>query len=382
MNFLAVFALTPLFPEVARDLHLGPDGFGALFLLQTGISLVLQLPAGLLADSVDRRKLIAFGLACMTTGQLLRWQAQDWTVFGLGQVFIGLSTPFIVGSTFALVASAYPSARRVKAFGILQLAANLGQGLGLLAAGLLSPMIGWRGFSLSAAVLPVLLIPLALRISEPTDASALESGTGLKGALRLFFASEVLIVTAAAALLMFTWTSAVYLEPFVARAQGIAAVTISLLLGCNLLGSALGGVLAGRWADRVGTRIPGFVFCSAGAIGLLSLPLFGFLPLLAATVNLGIGAAVSAGIALGTSAVADHAAARGQGTGAAIAVMRTGQTLGSAVGPILIGVTLVHLGAGLSFVMMGATLAVAGALLAVDSSAARGPARSARTQKQ
>ena len=91
-SFIGLFGLTPLYPEVAHDLGMGPDAFGGFFLIQGGISFLLQLPAGMLSDRIGRRPLITLGLAFLAIGQVLRWQAHNGYVFGAGQLFISPAT--------------------------------------------------------------------------------------------------------------------------------------------------------------------------------------------------------------------------------------------------------------------------------------------------
>src|SRR4029078_10509336 len=145
--------------QVAHDLGVGAAGFGQFFLIQGLISVVLQVPVGVLADRFGRRPIMPIGLGFMLAGQLLRWQAYSGWIFLAAQIAIGLCGPFIVSASYALIADVYQQGR-ARALGVLQASINVGQGAGFLLAGLLAPWLGWRGFSLCVAGLPVLLPPL------------------------------------------------------------------------------------------------------------------------------------------------------------------------------------------------------------------------------
>jgi hypothetical protein len=50
VNFLSYLGLTPLYAEVAHDLHVSAAGFGQYFLVQGLINVLLQVHVGVLAD--------------------------------------------------------------------------------------------------------------------------------------------------------------------------------------------------------------------------------------------------------------------------------------------------------------------------------------------
>lgn len=102
---------------------------------------------GIVSDRIGRRPVLALGLVFLAGSQLLRWRAATGFEFGLGQIFIGFCSPFVVAAVYALVADAYHGAGRAQAIGILQACANLGQATGILLAASLSLLIGWRGYS-------------------------------------------------------------------------------------------------------------------------------------------------------------------------------------------------------------------------------------------
>jgi MFS family permease len=366
-NFIGLFGLTPLYPEVARDLHIGPDAFGGYFLIQGAISTLLQLPVGLLSDRIGRRPVITLGLSFMVVGQLLRWQAGDGLVFGIGQLFTGLSSPFAIAPSYALVADAYRGAGRAQAIGVLQASANVGMASGLVMAGLLSPLVGWRGYSLGVALLTLVLLPLAATQADPRRSAGPEVlAPTARGIGHLFGDRSARLLAVAAVLVMVSWGGSIFLLPFVARAHSIGEVGGSLLLAPNLVGSFLGGIVAGRWADRAGARTPAIVACSAGAVALLALGVLQFSPLIVVVSGVLLGAAVSGAVALAASSVAEAASRKGGGTGAALAIVRTGQGLGSAVAPALAGFAFVRTGAGPAYVLLAICIAAGGGLLATN----------------
>jgi MFS family permease len=369
VNFLSYLGLTPLYAEVARDLHVGAAGFGEFFLVQGLINVVLQVPVGVLADRYGRRPIMLIGLGFMLAGQLLRWQSFNGATFLAGQICIGLCGPFIVSASYALIADAY-TVGRARALGILQASINVGQGTGFLLAGLLSPWLGWRGFSLCVALLPVLLLPLTA--TQPEVKGAVRTGSigqSIVAALRFLAIPVATSLAIVAALNLGAGVGATYLLPFlVERHQGTPSLT-SLLLIPYLVGSIAGGPLVGSWADRVGVRIPALACLATAIAGLLG---FAFLSYSIPTVSIClmlVGGAVSAVLTLTAESVIDLARRRGTGAGAALGGIRIGQGLGPALAPAAAGFFFDTSGPTLAYVAMALGMGIAAALVFTATSA-------------
>jgi MFS family permease len=368
VNFLSYLGLTPLYAEVARDLHLSAAGFGEFFLVQGLINVVLQVPVGVLADRYGRRPIMLIGLGFMLAGQLLRWQSFNGAVFLAGQICIGFCGPFIVSASYALIADAY-TVGRARALGILQASINVGQGAGFLLAGLLSPWLGWRGFSLCVALLPVLLLPLTA--TQPELKGAVRTGSigqSIVAALRFLAIPAATSLAVVAALNLGAGVGATYLLPFlVERHQGTPSLT-SLLLIPYLVGSIAGGPLVGSWADRVGVRIPALASLAIAIAGLLG---FAFLSYSILTVSVClalVGGAVSAVLTLTAESVIDLARRRGTGAGAALGGIRIGQGLGPALAPAAAGFFFDTSGPTLAYVTMAVGMGIAAALMFTTAS--------------
>ncbi len=363
LNFLAFSGLTPLFPEVARDLGLGVDSLGLYFSVSAGVAAVLQIPVGVLADRFGRRPVLAAGLLFMTAGQLLRWQASSPLIFGAGQFAIGACSPLIVAAGFAAVADAYARAGRAEAMGIVSAAISLGQVTGFLVAGLVAQFVGWRGFSLGVAVLPLFLLLPTLTMPEPPRHGAdVALGRALLRALRFLAQPRAAGLALVAALALGAGFSAGYLLPFVARGFGYGQAATSLLLIPYVLGSVVGSPLVGRGADRAG--ITGLLVACL-ATGALALAAFGLLPFSLPAVPVCfvlIGGGSGAALSLASTAIVQVAGRSGAGSGAALGGLRVGQQLGPALGPALAGVTFAHAGKAPAFLLLAALLVTAAAV--------------------
>lgn len=363
-NFLATFGLVPLYPQIAHDLGLSADRFGAFFLIQGGLNVVLQLPVGVVADRVGRRRVMAWGVFFMAAGQILRWLSTTPAIFAVSQVFIGLCGPFLVAAAYSAVADAYRHTGRAQAIGVVQSSANVGQAAGFLLAGLIAPWLGWRTFSLWLTLLPLVMLPFVLRLPEPRR-PPLEHGLGRAlAAAGGFMADPVAArISAVAGLNMGALLGATFLLPFIAQAGGLSTRATSLLLMPILAGSTVGGPLAGRWADRAGPRRPGLASVALAAAALAALGGAPFSLALAVPACFAVGLSASALLAVTSVAIADMANRRGEGTGVALGGIRIGQALGPTLAPVLVGAIYVREGQLPAFAVLAGALLVAGILV-------------------
>jgi MFS family permease len=152
---VAVSALFTLarFSEAFLLLDAQQKGMQAAFipLVLIGMNVVYALsalPAGLLADRVDRMMLLAIGIALLAAADLGLATIPGYAGLAVGVVLWGLHMGFTQGVFAALVADAAPAELRGTAFGIF----NLISGVALLVASVLAGAL-WDGIGPGATFL-------------------------------------------------------------------------------------------------------------------------------------------------------------------------------------------------------------------------------------
>jgi hypothetical protein len=292
----------PLYPVYAllfADAGVSAAGISGLFALWSATSFLVEIPAGVWADVVSRRLLVAVAPLLEAAGYALWVLFPAYGTFAGGFVLLGAGNALRSGAWEALVYAELD--RRGAAGGYARLAgraAAAGGGAQLLAMALAAPLVAGGGYRLAGLVSVAALLACAgsARLlaspagsapgqavdddSEPVQEAAPESLATLRAGFRVVRGTPVVrrMVVLAAAL---TGVAALdeYL-PLLARGTGAGTVAVPLLVLLVSAGSTVGGLLAGR-----GRRWLGPVLAVAGvllAVGAASGSWFGLVAVAAA----------------------------------------------------------------------------------------------------
>jgi MFS family permease len=253
-------------------------------LLDTAIivaALLVAIPAGVLADRVDRRRFIA--------GTFVVWSALvavTGSVRSYGQllgmrVLLGAGDAINDPAGQSLLADCYPPERRGRVYGIHRVTPVVGAALGLGLGATLGSLFGWRVAVAALAVPGLLAALLVARLREPARgasdvaAARVPDDLPVREALRRVLAVPSLraLVLATAltsgALSAIAFWGVVYFQ----RAAGLGLAEAGAIAGVPVLFGALAGSLAGGWlVDRLRARVAGAallvaaVFTSTGAL--------------------------------------------------------------------------------------------------------------------
>lgn len=270
-----VTAVLPLY--LVSRLGFSPLGFGALDGVYNGVSALVQLTGGHLADRVRNHKLLAglgYGLSALCKPLLLLAGSIGTlgTVLALERTGKGLRT----APRDAMISLSTPAANQGRAFGVHRAMDTTGAMLGPLAAFLIlrAAADGYDavfGVSACVAVLGVLVLVLFVpgrRREAGTDAPDGPDGrppVRVREALALLRLPRLRALAGCAALLGLTTVSDAFVYLLLQRRAGIGEQWFTLLpLGTAAVFLLL-AVPAGALADRIGRRT---VFL-AGHVGLL-----------------------------------------------------------------------------------------------------------------
>jgi FSR family fosmidomycin resistance protein-like MFS transporter len=287
-----------LLPVWQLEFTLAYAQVGLMRALYVGAMAGFQLPAGVLAERIGARGLLALGTLAAGAGFLLAGASTGFAVLAGALVCGGLGASVQHPLSSSLISRAFDPAHSRMALGTYNATGDVGKmALPALTAGLLLVM-AWRPAVMSLGVLGFvgaaliyLLLPAAAPAAELRRASTV-APLPVRPRVRRGF----LLLLAIGAIDTATRMGFLTFLPFLLQAKGAHVSTLGLALTLVFAGGAVGKLVCGYLGARMG--LLGAVFLTEGltAVGIVALlPL----PLEAALVLLpGIGVALN-----GTSSV-------------------------------------------------------------------------------
>ena len=173
-------ALVPLYLPIQRDLGLGSVEQATL--LQTVLMLAYFVPSyamGILADRLDRRFLLSFGLALNGLGFIALALAPNFT-WALASVFVaGIGGSFYHPSATAMIARLFPIGTG-RALGLVGIGAGAGFFLSPIYTGWRAEMSGWRAPVLELGALGVVMAVVFYLLAGAQSAPAASARSAVR----------------------------------------------------------------------------------------------------------------------------------------------------------------------------------------------------------
>lgn len=345
------------------------DAAGGAIPAAVGIAgLIMTLPAGLIADRVDRRRFIAVVVASWSfiiTGSAL---ATGFAFFFVTRVILGFADSLEGAASASLLSDWYPPKARARVFGYQRMATFAGGPVGALLGGVVGETLGWR-WVFFLMVIPGLAVAWFVRrqpeprrgeidrevanLDDPEPDPAAEAAVAGEAALaeltdlrsqlrRLMRIATVKRLYVGLLVLFFGAGGIAFWAPsFFERTHGLgegAAAATAAAVG--LVGVGVGATVGGIWGDRWHGRRPGARVliggggqCAGALVGPLAFlvdPLWAQAVLLATTLSL-----LALGIPNISAAIADVLPSQRRGVG--FALLNFMVALGAAFGPLMVG---------------------------------------------
>ncbi|MDA8134210.1 MAG: MFS transporter [Desulfobacteraceae bacterium] len=267
--------------ELMRDFHISASGLGHLSGLYFYAYVAMQIPTGILADTLGPRKLLTAGCLVAGLGTLLFALSPGFAGAGLGRLFIGGSVAVAFVGLLKLASSWFP--KKFYAF-----VAGNALSIGLMGAVFAGPplrflmdIFPWRGvISVTGGMTLVLGGAVWLVVRDrpeekgykgfvpgmPRQASlSLKSiGQGFARVGRYRNTRLLFIIPGGIVGCILTF-SGLWGVPYLVSAYGFSPARAATLTSILLVGWALGGPFFGWLSDRTGKRKPLYM---AGTLGL------------------------------------------------------------------------------------------------------------------
>jgi MFS family permease len=321
-RLILAFLVTPL----KHDLHLSDTQIGLL----QGFAFaffyaILGIPAGLAADRVNRRNLIAAGVIAWSLMTSCGSLAKSFGTLALARMGVGIGEATLAPAAFSTLADYFPRERLSSALSVYSMGIQLGVGMALILGGFVVqavthmhpvslPVIGvvqpWRLTFLIVGAPGIFIVALLSTLREPPRrelsraAGVARPQAGMANAVghiaaRWRSALGISVMMACQAMSNYafgSWCPAFFdrLHHWPKSQTGLVLGTLTMVCGC--IGLFVGGRLSDRWLRggtleaplRVGlvsmlgvlvTLVPAMLLSSAGGTVALLVPAVFFLAL-------------------------------------------------------------------------------------------------------
>lgn len=255
-----------LLQPIKEDLHLSDTQLGFLSGIAFGIFYAtLGLPIARLADVWNRRNVIVVSLSIFSVMTAICGLAGNFFQLFLGRVGVGIGEAGTTPPSTSIIADLFPERMRARAMALFTVGGNAGIFLGLVVAGVVAEVAGWRSAFLVAG-LPGLALALLIALTVKEPSRGMSEGRSVRGetgapslmeSLRFVWSQRAFrhLALGAALLLLFGNGSFAFFPSFLHRSFGMSLSEIGLTLGLLIGGfSAVGVLLAGVIADWLGAR--------------------------------------------------------------------------------------------------------------------------------
>ncbi|WP_307851312.1 MFS transporter [Nocardiopsis sp. MG754419] len=253
-NGLGVAAL-----EAQSRFDVGPALLSLLPMLQLLVYVLLQVPAGLLADRLGPRYTLVMGMVAMAAGSCMFALAPGIEAAVAGRFLIGLGDALVFLNVIRLAALWFPRGRYALVSGLTGVVGGTGQVASAAPLAWALDGVGWVAAFLTTTALTVLMALLVLLVVRDRPAGAAGRSTvadpisvweALKEALRAD-GPRIGMAHHAAVMAPFTMMMVLWGYPYLVSGLGLseatAALTLTGLAAAALWLAPFAGMVVGRW---------------------------------------------------------------------------------------------------------------------------------------
>src|SRR3954452_3397500 len=174
-QFICSFAgsnMNVMITDMSDDLDTTVQGIQIAITLFLLVMAALMIPGGKLTDRYGRVRLFRLGLAVYAVGAVLSAVSPGLGLLILGNSILeGVGTALLIPPVYILTTLLFTElTSRARAFGAISAMGGIGAAAGPLLGGLITSTLGWRAAFIFQALIIVVIVVLARRITDPLPA--------------------------------------------------------------------------------------------------------------------------------------------------------------------------------------------------------------------
>lgn len=269
LSFFHRFAPAGIAQDLAAAFHTSAASLGVLAATYFYVYTVMQVPTGILVDTLGPRRILLLGGLVAGAGSALFGFALDLDTALVGRTLVGLGVSVVFIAMLKLIALWFDERRFATLAGLSMLLGNLGSVLAGTPLAAVAQITSWRGIFFGAAVLSVLLgiaCWFFVREARAPDAPAPRFDRtvvlgGLMGVLKNRATWPAVGVNFGIAGSFFAFAG-LWATPYLVQVHSLSRVEAASHVSLYFAGFAVGCLAIGTLSDRLGRRKPVLVASS------------------------------------------------------------------------------------------------------------------------
>ncbi len=272
LSFFQRFAPAGIASDLVAAFNTSASSLGALAATYFYVYTIMQVPTGILVDTLGPRRILLIGGVLGGAGSLLFALASGLEVALLGRTLIGLGVSVTFIAMLKIIAISFDERRFATLVGLAMLIGNLGSVLAGAPLSWLAQQISWRhifvalaGISLLLGVACWLLLPEQAAVAGQADTKPSFDWSlvtsGLIAVLKNRDSWPTVCVNFGICGSFFAFAG-LWATPFLTQAHGLTRAAAANHVSLYFVGFALGCVFMGTLSDRLRKRKPVLIVTS------------------------------------------------------------------------------------------------------------------------